>query len=698
MNNNPLANNPAKLLIVDDTPANVDLLRNILAPLGYKISFAYDGERALKIAPNFLPNLILLDVNMPGIDGFTTCKQLKENPATADIPIIFVTARTEMEALAKAFKAGGIDYITKPIKETEVLSRVKTQIELQATKKAMQQLLHEKDAIARYNELLLYSVTDGIFSLNTKGTIAFANPASEEILGWEQGQLNNQPFMNLIDYADSEIVSWEEHDIYKTCNLGNAHRQEVTFSQKNGQPFMAEYLASPLCDETGLCNGVIVIFRDVTEEHNLADKIQHQATHDALTGLINRQEFETQLTSLLDSVRTEKKHHIMMYIDLDQFKIVNDTCGHGAGDELLRQLTYRVTALVRDGDVLARLGGDEFGILMSNCDMNSGIRAANDILQSIQEFRFGWDSKSFAVGASIGLVQINAHRKSINDVMSLADTACYAAKDGGRNRIHVYDDADKEMQKRQGEMQWVSRINNAIEESAFVIQRQSIVPIAIDNTDKRDHFEVLIRMQDGSNKLVPPGAFLPAAERYNLISSVDKWVITALFSWLYKNQQEITESLLCSVNLSGHTLGNEKFIDFLEASFIQYEVDPRTICFEITETAAISNLTTASKFIEHLRNKGCLFALDDFGSGLSSYAYLKDLPVDFLKIDGTFVKDIVDDKIDYAMVKSINEIGHVMGKKTIAEFVENDAILEKLREIGVDYAQGYGVDRPSNMS
>ncbi|MBT5229501.1 MAG: EAL domain-containing protein [Methylococcales bacterium] len=632
---------------------------------------------------------------MPGIDGFTTCERLKSDPVTRDIPVIFVTARAEMDSLAKGFSVGGIDYITKPIKETEVLTRVKTQIELQKSKKEMLSLLHEKETIARYNDLLLSSVADGIFSLNEDGVITFANPACETLMGWDKGELVEQSFMDLMDYTEGGPVSWQGHELFLSCSMGKLYRDDdARFSRKDGHIYTAEYSASPLMSADNIFNGAVVIFRDVTEEHVWTDKIEHQATHDALTGLINRLEFETQLTRLLERSSTGMEEHVMMYMDLDQFKVVNDTCGHGAGDELLRQLTSRILGMVRDGDVLARLGGDEFGILLSNCSIGSGVRAANDILQSVQSFKFGWESKAFSVGASIGLVQITGNCDSISEVMSWADTACYAAKDGGRNRIHIYDDGDQELQKRQGEMQWVSKINQAIEDDSFVIHQQKIMPITAQE-DTRDHFEVLIRMEGEAGELVPPGAFLPAAERYNLITNVDQWVVTALFNWLSTNEHK--DNILCSVNLSGNTIGSEPFIQFLEESFIKYDVDPRSICFEITETAAVSSLSTASTFITTLRDKGCMFALDDFGTGLSSYGYLKDLPVDFLKIDGIFVKGIVDDPIDYAMVKSINEIGHVMGKKTIAEFVEDDRILRKLHEIGVDYAQGYGVGKPRAM-
>ncbi len=686
----------AKILIVDDTPPNVDVLRNILSPEGYKISFAHSGERALKIVPHFLPDLILLDVNMPGLDGFATCERLKQNKETHDIPVIFVTARTEVDALAQAFKVGGVDFITKPIKELEVLSRVNTQISLQQSKAELKRQLVRNESIAHYNHLLLKSVADGIFSLNAHGEVVFVNPAAEALLGWKEKELTSQHFINLFDLSESEVVAWEDHDIHKRCSEGKPHEEEeVSLCRKDGTTFLACYAASPLFLDQDAYSGVVVIFRDITQEHEWTDKIQYQATHDALTGLINRREFENRLGDLARTAFEDNKTHIMLYLDLDQFKVVNDTCGHEAGDELLRQVTKAIQKDIRDSDTLARLGGDEFGVLLSGCHIEAGLRTANKILASIQDFRFCWQSKCFVIGVSIGLVEINQKQPSVSEILKLADTACYAAKEAGRNRIHMYDEGDQALKKHQGEMHWVARINKALEQNAFVIHRQSIIPVSSDKNDPIDHFEVLIRMNDDTGELVPPGAFLPAAERYNIISNVDQWVITSLFGWLNAQNKNNDKNILCSVNLSGHTLGCDHFVDFLDISFEKYNINPRNICFEITETAAIASLSRVSNFISHLRARGCKFALDDFGSGLSSYAYLKELPVDYLKIDGAFIKDICNDPIDYAMVKSINEMGHIMGKQTIAEFVENKDIFEKLREIGVDYAQGYAVDKPS---
>ncbi|MDH3978901.1 MAG: EAL domain-containing protein [Gammaproteobacteria bacterium] len=440
-----------------------------------------------------------------------------------------------------------------------------------------------------------------------------------------------------------------------------------------------------------------VLFKQIIQERKLQKQLSYQASHDALTGLINRFEFENHLERALESVVTEQATHAMLYIDLDQFKIVNDTCGHVAGDELLRQLSTVLQQKIRNSDILVRLGGDEFGVLLEHCTPEHTISVANSLLSTVQEFRFVWEDKSFVIGASIGVVLVDKDSGGIANIMSAADAACYSAKDAGRNRIHVFGKNDAMIVDRYGEMQWVARINEALENNRFQLFCQQIISVGSTGACPLGLIEILVRMKDEKGKLIPPGAFIPAAERYNLMTSLDRWVVKTTFEWLDRNSH-ITDQLgKCSINLSGQSISDARFLDYLLDLLTESAVPAGKICFEITETAAITNLSEATEFISRLKEIGCSFALDDFGSGLSSFAYLKNLPVDYLKIDGSFVKDIVDDPIDEAMVRSINEIGHVMGKETIAEFVENDQILEKLHDIGVDYAQGFGIDTPKPL-
>lgn len=420
-------------------------------------------------------------------------------------------------------------------------------------------------------------------------------------------------------------------------------------------------------------------------------RFRYQASHDALTGLINRYEFETRAKDLISTTHQYKFEHALCFMDLDQFKVVNDTCGHIAGDELLRQLSDLLQEAVRSSDSLARLGGDEFGILMERCTQKQALRSVTNLLQAVQDFQFSWEGQVFRIGASIGLVAISESTPGLVELMKQADTACYMAKELGRNRIQVYSPGDTEMSLRHGEMQWVSRINLALDEDRFILYAQNIVPL---DRDCKIHYELLLRMVDENGDIVYPGAFLPAAERYDLMDKLDAWaVVTALR--LFASHQAFLESIhFITINLSGQSMSNMKFLELVVENLTKLDIDTSKVCFEITETSAISNLRAATIFISRLRELGCRFALDDFGSGLSSFGYLKNLQVDYLKIDGMFVKDIVDDPIDHAMVKSINDIGHVMGMKTIAEYVENEQVMDMLKELGVDYGQGYFIGKP----
>jgi len=435
----------------------------------------------------------------------------------------------------------------------------------------------------------------------------------------------------------------------------------------------------------------------VNEERRLRKQLSYQARHDALTGLINRFEFEKILKRLLDNATSEKATHALLYIDLDQFKVVNDTCGHGAGDELLRQLSAVLQRSIRSHDTLARLGGDEFGVLLEYCAPEYTVNVANTLLNAVQEFRFVWEQKNFVVGASIGVVIIDENSASITKVLSAADAACYSAKDAGRNRVHVVEENDATIAGRYGEMQWVTRIGDALENNRFQLYCQPVMPMAAQGDRPAHIIEILIRMEAEDGELIPPGAFIPAAERYNLMVAVDRWVVHSTLTWLGNHLNFLDDLEKCSINLSGQSAGDADFFQYLMAQFAESGVPPQKVCFEITETAVISNLSEATRLITDLKDIGCSFALDDFGCGLSSFAYLKHLPVDYLKIDGIFVKDIVADPLDRAMVRSINEIGHVMGKQTIAEFVENEQVLNVLRDIGVDYVQGIGVGHPQPL-
>lgn len=438
-------------------------------------------------------------------------------------------------------------------------------------------------------------------------------------------------------------------------------------------------------------NLIVIYAWDITKLREMSKRMAYHASHDSLTGLPNRREFENQLERAIMTASLEDKHHVVCYMDLDQFKVVNDTCGHVAGDQLLKSLSATLKTQIRDSDTLARLGGDEFGLLLMGCDIKVAELIAEKIRHATENFRFHWDGKTFKVGMSIGMVPIHKESGTLNDILSAADSACYIAKEHGRNQIYIYRDNDALQNKHTDEMNWIHRIHDALENNRFVLYSQEIISVFGVNPS---HHEILIRMKGDDGILIPPVSFLTAAERYNLITDIDLWVIRNTLEHFSK--PELANHYV-SINLSGQTLGNARVMSRIVDYVSESNISPEQICFEITETAMIANLNSAQRFIATLRNLGCTMALDDFGSGLSSFAYLKNLPVNFLKIDGTFVKDMNTDPINAAMVESIIQVGHKMGLEIIAEYVENNAILEQLKTMGANYAQGFGIAKPQPL-
>ncbi len=424
--------------------------------------------------------------------------------------------------------------------------------------------------------------------------------------------------------------------------------------------------------------------------------MMHLAYHDSLTALPNREYFHRRLSEVLADPVVRAGEHAVMYVDLDQFKIVNDTCGHPAGDQLLRQLAHLLQATLRKDDLLARIGGDEFGVLLLNCDTEQARQVAEKLRETVAGFRFFWESRMFSVGASIGVVPIGGDSVPLATVLSAADAACYAAKDAGRNQVQVYRPEDEEVRQRRTEMGWVNRIRRALDEKRFRLRYQPIVSLKSDEGPAA-HFEILVSMVDEKGAIIGPDAFIPAAERYNLMPSIDRWVIDSALRFLGALSEGADQPQTCCINLSGSSLTDEHLLPYIQGKLGEYGVSPRRVCFEITETATIANMNRALRLISELRARGCRFALDDFGTGLASFAYLKHLPVDFLKIDGTFVKNMARDPVNLAIVRATNEIGHALGIKTIAEYVEDQETLQALRTLGVDYGQGFGIARPAPL-
>ncbi|MDH4572231.1 ammonium transporter [Salinicola acroporae] len=556
-----------------------------------------------------------------------------------------------------------------------------------------------EEQLSRERELALVtlaSIGDGVITTDHSGLVTFLNAEAERLTGWTLEAARQLPvgqIYSLIDEASNNPIDNTARQVLAS-GKAIASLETRLLVARDGSRWPVQDSAAPIRSRGGYTVGAVVVFQDKTLTRELTRKLNHQASHDALTGLVNRREFERRLqAALLDA----RGFHVLCYLDLDQFKIVNDTCGHRAGDELLRQLSMLLRAQIRDMDLLARLGGDEFGIVFFECDLDDALRVAEGIREAIDDFRFSWEGRTFALGASIGLVALDVGRSVVlSEALSTADAACYAAKEAGRNRVHVYQPDDRQLLDRHGELQWVPRLQAALDQDRLRLYAQSIASVA--NPGDIHHHEILVRLEE-NGRLYAPGSFMPSAERYNLIVRIDRWVVRNTLAWLSDRYRHKASAGIdtWSMNLSGASLSDERFCKELALWVKQAALPAGTLCFEITESAAISQLSTVTRLIHRLKRWGCRFALDDFGAGLSSFAYLKQLPVDYLKIDGAFIKDIDTDPINRAMVEAINTVGHTVGLKTIAEFVETPEVMAQLSRLGIDFAQGYLIDRPQPL-
>jgi diguanylate cyclase (GGDEF)-like protein/PAS domain S-box-containing protein len=567
---------------------------------------------------------------------------------------------------------------------SDITERKRAELEVQAQRERAQ--------------VTLNSIADGVITIDNAGNVDYLNPVAEALTGWRLNTARGRPVSEVI-MLRHEIKGHTLENPAEVClregKLTEVGQHSVLVS-RDGREIPIQDSAAPIRDTSGRLTGAVLVVHDVSKERQLRRQLAHHAAHDSLTGLINRREFEVRLETALASARLGASH-VLMYLDLDQFKVVNDTCGHTAGDQLLKQVTTLIRSFVRAADTVSRLGGDEFGVLLENCTLERAVEIADAMRAAIRDYRFVVKDAAFDIGASIGLVAIREDSESIGSLLSAADVACYSAKDLGRNRVHVYQHGAAP--ERHAEMQWVSRITRAIDDGRLELFFQPIVPIG-NHQDKRGHYELLIRMRDESGRLVPPNAFIPAAERYNIMPMVDRWVIGQALQHLAFRPLEDpgSEGYTLAINLSGTSLNDDKFLEFVIAAIDQYAPGDRTICFEITETAAISNLGRAVHFMKELKARGVEFSLDDFGNGLSSFSYLQNLPVDYIKVDGNFVRNIVNNHVHQCMVDAIHRVGKAMGIRMIAEHVESRQALELLEQIGVEYVQGYYIAAPAPVS
>ncbi len=540
----------------------------------------------------------------------------------------------------------------------------------------------------------LESLGEGVITTDQIGTVTYLNPAAASLTGFNAEEAVGNHLTTIFRTINASTRQPFDYPIQSCIDFGTVIRHDALLRliRHDGDEIVIRDTSTAIRDKTENAIGAVLIFDDFTSMHAMAERLVYQAAHDDLTGLHNRREFENQLETALHEVHGHNSEHVLCYIDLDQFKIINDTCGHAAGDELLRQLSQLIKSKVRSGDVLSRLGGDEFGIILKNCSFDKAFSLAQNILDALSNFAFTCNNRKYQVGASIGLVALDNTQLSLTDALIAADSACYIAKEQGRNRIHVFTADNAEIFKRHGEMQWFQRIKESLSHNSFELLAQRIVSMTNKNQDKA-HYEVLLRLRD-NGQLYSPEVFLTTAERYNLMPEIDRWVITNTFNALREasiRKRWRNESPLFGINLSGQSLGNEEFQAFVYDMLIKSGINPKTIVFEITETAAISNLSRAIAFMKVFREIGCQFALDDFGSGLSSFGYLTSLPVDFIKIDGKLISNIKNNPINLSIVDAINRIAHQMHLETIAEFVEDKLILERIRPLNIDYVQGFAL-------
>ena len=548
-------------------------------------------------------------------------------------------------------------------------------------------------------QVTLQSIGDGVITTDAEGRIDYINPVAQDITGWDVRGARGKPIQEIMTIINQHTRTPVDHPVMRCLQEGRVITLEdnSVLINHDGVEIPIQDSAAPIRDRMRNMIGAVMVFHDISKESRLFRQLSYQASHDALTGLINRAEFENRLVAALAGSKQNPSHtHALLYIDLDQFKVINDTFGHTAGDELLRHVMEIIQANIRATDILARLGGDEFGILLERCDEDRALEIAESIRGAIEKNRFAWKDTFTNVRCSIGMYMVTHESPDAASVMSSADVACYSAKDVGRNQIHLYKDNDASV--RHEEMKWVARITSAVEENRFELYYQPIIGISKEFAQSSGHYELLLRMRDENGEIVTPDQFIPAAERYNLMPTLDRWVIHEALTQLADNSPGSEQArFTLAINLSGTSLSEDRFLEYVIDELKRQKLPDGAICFEITETAAISNLSRVIHFMQTLKMLGCKFSLDDFGSGLSSFTYLKNLPVDFLKIDGQFIRNVADDIVDESMVKAISQVGNAMGIATIAERVETKKVLDKLSEIGVEFAQGYYIARPSSV-
>lgn len=710
-----------RVLVVEDDADSLLMLSTALEAQNYIVDQAQNGLLALEKLKQNKPDLVITDILMPEMDGYALCRAIKNNKATAKIPVIIYTA-TYVDARDETLgmSVGASRFIIKPLEidlflsvvrevasekqpgrpkvtsstgtEDETLDEMHVDRLTRKLTKKVAELRNEQCALelseTRFRDFA-ETAADWFWETDATCRIVYTTSYSEILVGSSLIVFLAEARNVIFDDTRYEERAWASEAELKQRN--SFRDIELEWGEASGQDRIFKVSGKPVYDESKVFMGYRGVCKDVTEASRLSRRIEHEASHDSLTGLINRSEFELRLKHAVLNHKKYGTPYQLCFMDLDQFKVVNDTAGHIAGDEMLRQISALMQDNLRHRDTLARLGGDEFGLLFENCPQEKAVDIAETLVGILSQFKFIWKEQSFKAGVSIGIVEISEKVASSTELLSQADVACYAAKDAGRNRVSVYHGKGVAHAAHE-EMFRAAQINDVLESGKLILHAQPIVPC---NEDDSLHLEFLIRLMDGDN-LLTPDAIIPAAERYGVMSTIDRWVVEQALK-VASGQFTKDDDVVVSINLSGKSFGDLNFLDELVQLISDTNLLPEQICFEITETAVVTDLSSAVDFINKLKAQGCKFALDDFGSGACSFTYLKELPVDYVKIDGSFVKGIVDSPIDKIMVESVVHIARVMGIKTIAEWVETEAANTILKAIGVDYCQGYLHGKPDRL-
>ncbi len=694
----------SKILVVDDIATNLILMQKFLKSVDAIPITVASAYEALDILPQHQFALVILDIQMAEMDGISLAENIRNSEQYEKVPLLFISGVYSADkALEKGLHTGACDFMEKPVNWPLLLNKVQLFVDLDQKSKQLAQEInlknHALDELHAEKELLqimVESIGDGLITTDINRKITYINPVGEQMTGWTNEQASTRSLDDVFKIVYEDTQEWVNCPVKHCLVSGKLVKLTggIQLISRADQKFSIQDSVAPIYNRDGVLTGAVLIFSDVTVTRKLTQELAYQSIHDPLTDLMNRKEFEFRLNRLVNSVKSKSSHHALFYLDIDQFKVINDSFGHSAGDILLKELSLLLNSHIRNRDSLGRLGGDEFAVVMEHCDMSQAILAAEKLRAAVSEFRFKHNGKICKVGISVGVIGINKHVKHVKDLLIQADMACFAAKREGGNQVKVYDSSDLSLSQHHDEIKWLSKIHHAIEENKFEIFYQIIQSCR----DKSDiYIEILIRLRDQDGKYVPPVLFLTAAERYGIITEIDVWMIENTFKWMQKNPLCLERLSKISINLSGLSICDRSFLLLVCKLFEQYQIPEKKVCFEITETALINNFAKANHFIHVLTARGCQFALDDFGTGLCSFSYLKNLPVEYIKIDGSFVRNMLNDPIDLKLVTSINDIGHILGKKTIVEFVENQGLIDLSLNLDIDYMQGYAIARPVSI-